>query len=58
MVNTRVSVDCKTGYKKRQHKVDFIPEKFVVFGFPLKNQELNNKWIAFVNYKYWDSNAT
>ena len=37
---------CKTGYKKRQHKVDFIPEKFLVFGFPLKNEELNKKWIT------------
>ena len=43
MVNTCVIVNYKTGYKKRQHKVDFIPEKILVFGFPSKNQELNKK---------------
>ena len=53
MVNTCVVVCCKTGYKKRQHKIHVIPEKFPVFRFPLKNQELNRKWIRFVNRRDW-----
>ena len=53
MVKTCVIVNCRTGYKKRQHKVSYIPEKFPVFCFPLKNQELNKKWITFVNRKDW-----
>ena len=36
---TCVIVNCKTDYKKHQHIVDFIREKFPGFGFPLKNQE-------------------
>ena len=53
MVNTCVVAYCKTGYKKRQHKINVIPEKFPVFCFPLKNPELNRKWIRFVNRKDW-----
>ena len=34
MVNTFVAVYCKTRYKKRQHKIHAIPEKFSVFLFP------------------------
>ena len=45
MVNTCVVAYCKTGYKKRQHKINVIPEKFLVFRFPLKNPELNRKWM-------------
>ena len=48
MVNTSVIVNSKTGCKKYQHKVDFVSEKFLVFGFPIKNQELNKKQITFV----------
>ena len=45
----------KTGYKKRQHKINVIPEKFLVhvFRFSLKNPELNRKWIRFVNRRDW-----
>ena len=48
MVNTCVVAFCKTGYQKRQHTIHVIPEKFLVFRFPLKNPELNRKWIRFV----------
>ena len=54
MVNTCV-VAYTTGYKKRQHKINVIPEKFPVFRFPLKNPELNRKWIRFVNRIDWAS---
>ena len=37
MVNTCVIVNCKMIYKKRHHKVNFIREKFPVFGFDLIN---------------------
>ena len=40
MVNTCVVAYCKTGHKKRQHKIHVISEKFPVFRFPLKNPEL------------------
>ena len=53
MVNTCVGAYCKTGYKKRQHKINVIPEKFPVFCFPLKNPELNRKWIWLVNGRDW-----
>ena len=48
-LNTCVVTYCKTGYKKRQHEIHVIPEKFPVFRFPLKNPELNREWIRFVN---------
>ena len=53
MVNTCVVAYCKTGYKKRQHKIHVIPKKFPGFRFPLKNPELNRKWIKFVNRRDW-----
>ena len=53
MVNTCVIASCKTDHKKCQHKVVFIPEKFPVFDFPLKKEELNKKLIIFVNHKDW-----
>ena len=43
----------QNGTQKRQHKINVIPEKFPVFRFPLKNPELNRKWITFVNRKDW-----
>ena len=51
MVNACVVAYGKTRYKKRQHKIHVISEKFQVFRFPLKNPELNRKWIRFVNRK-------
>ena len=53
MVNTCVVAFCKTGYKKRQHKINVVPEKFPVFRFLLKNSELNRQWIRFVNRRDW-----
>ena len=53
MVNTCVVAFCKTGYTKRENKRDIVPEKFPLFKFPVKYQELNQKWIKFVNRKYW-----
>ena len=53
MVNACVVAYCKTEYKKRQHKINVISEKFPVFRFPLKNPELNRKWIGFVNRRVW-----
>ena len=53
MVNTCVVACCKTEYKKRQHKINVIPEKFPVFRFPLENPALNRKWIRFVNRRDW-----
>ena len=53
MVNTCVAAYCKTGYKKRQHKINVIPEKSPVFCFLLKNPELNRKCIRFVNRRDW-----
>ena len=53
MVNTCVIAYCKTGYKKRQHIIHAISEKFPAFCFPLKNQELNRKWIRLVNRRDW-----
>ena len=53
LVNTCVGAYCKTGCKKRQHQIHAIPEKFPVFRFPLKNSELNRKWIRFVNRRDW-----
>ena len=53
MVNTCDGAYCKTGYKNSQHKINVIPEKFPVFCFPLKNPELNRKWIRFVNRRHW-----
>ena len=53
MIITCVVVYYKTGYKKRQHKINVIPENFPVFRFPLKNPELNKKWIRFVNRRDW-----
>ena len=58
MLNTCVISNCKAGYKKSQHKVDYITEKLLGFDFPLKDQELNKKWITFINRKDCDSNAT
>ena len=55
MVNTCVVAYCKTGYKKCQHKINVVPEKFPVFRFPLKNPELSKKWIRFVNRIDWAS---
>ena len=49
IVNTCVVAYCETEYKKRQYKTDVIPEKFPVSRFPLKNPDLNRKWIRFVN---------
>ena len=51
IVNTWVVAYCKTEYKKRQHKIHVVPEKFPVFRFPLKNPALhvNRKRIGFVN---------
>ena len=34
MVNTCVVAYCKTEYKKRQHKINVISERFLVFRFP------------------------
>ena len=53
MVNTYVFAYCETGYKKRQHKINDVPEKFAVFRFPLKNPKVNRKWIRFVNRRDW-----
>ena len=53
MVNICVVAYCKTGYKEREHKIHVIPEKFPVFRFPLKNPELNKKWIRFVTRGDW-----
>ena len=53
MVNTCSVVNCKTGYKKRKDKKDFIPEKFPVFGFPDNKPDLREKWIRFVNRREW-----
>ena len=43
----------KRDTKKCQHKVHVVLEKFPVFRFPLKNPELNRKWIRFVNRRDW-----
>ena len=43
----------KRDTKKRQHKIHVIPEKFPLLRFPLKNPELNRKWIGFVNRRDW-----
>ena len=52
-------VNCKTGFKKRQHKIGFYPEQFQVFGFPLKKiKNYSKKWISYVNCKNGDSKAT
>ena len=53
MINTCALAYCKTGYNKRQHKICVIPEKFPISRFPLKNPELNGKWIRFVNKRDW-----
>ena len=53
MVNTCVVAYCKTGYKKRQHIIHVLWEKFPVFCFLLKNPELNRKWVRFVNRRKW-----
>jgi len=53
MVNICVITNCKNGYTKRKNKVEFIPEIFPVFGFPVNKAELNKKWIRFVNRKDW-----
>ena len=58
MANLCAVAYCKMGYKKHQHKIDVIPEKFPVFCFPLKNPELNRKWIRFVNRRDWDFDTT
>ena len=55
MVHTCVVAYCNMGYKKRQYKIHIIPEKFPVFGFPLKNPELNRKCIRLVNRRDWAS---
>ena len=55
MVNTCVDAYCKRRYKKRQHKIHYIPEKFPEFRFPLKNPELNRKWIRLANRRHWAS---
>ena len=43
----------QNGIQKGQHKTHVIPEKFPVFRFPLKNLELNRKWIEFVSRREW-----
>jgi len=53
MVNTCAVVHCKTGYTKRQNKVDVVSEKQPLFSFPVKKTELNKQWIKFVNRKDW-----
>ena len=55
MINTCVVAHCKTGYKKQQHKIHVISEKFPVFRFSLKNPELNRKYIRFVNRRDFDA---
>ena len=52
-MNTCVIAYFKTGYTKRQNKIDFVAEIFPVFRFPAKNADLNKKWIKFVNRKDW-----
>ena len=47
MVSICDIVSCNKGYKKCQHKINFISEKFLVFGLLLKNAELNKNWITF-----------
>ena len=39
---SRLQENCKR-VTKRQHKVDFITEKFLVFGIPLKIKKINKK---------------
>ena len=53
MVNTCSAVYCKTGYKKRENKVDKIPEKHPVFGFPDSKPDLKAKRVKFVSTKSW-----
>ena len=43
----------KRDIKKKKHEVNFILENFPAFGFLLENQELNKKWITFLNRKDW-----
>ena len=41
-MNTCVIAYFKTGYTKRQNKIDFVAERFPVFRFPAKNADLKN----------------
>ena len=53
MVNTCAVIYCKTGSKKRESRIDFIPEKHPLFGFPENNPDLLNQWVVFINRKLW-----
>ncbi|XP_065664750.1 uncharacterized protein LOC136086382 [Hydra vulgaris] len=53
MVNTCAVIYCKTGYKKRENRINFIPEKHPLFGFPENNPDLFNQWVVFINRKLW-----
>ena len=46
MVNKCVASKCQTGYTSSTKKLSS-------FHFPLKNEELNKKWISFVNKSDW-----
>ena len=46
MVNKCSAPKCQTGYT-------FSTRKLFSFHFPLKNEELNKKWIRFVNMSDW-----
>ena len=48
MVNKCVAFRCKTGYNS---SLEYI--KVASFHFPLKNQQLLNYWIRFVNRSDW-----
>ena len=43
MVNTCVIAYCKTGYTKRQNKIDFVAERFPVFRFPGEKSRFKQK---------------
>ena len=46
MVNKCAAPKCQTGYTSSTRKLSS-------FHFPLKNEELNKKWIRFVNRSDW-----
>ena len=48
MVNKYVAFGCKTGYNSSLEDI-----KVASFHFPLKNQQLLNYWIRFVNRSDW-----
>ncbi|XP_065650514.1 THAP domain-containing protein 3-like [Hydra vulgaris] len=51
MVNTCAVIYCKTGYEKRENRINFIPEKQPLFGFSENNPDLLNQWVVFINRK-------